>query len=403
MSITEKEKDFIIIGGGIVGLVLAYKIKIKFPQKTVLVIEKEKNSVSHGTGRNSGVIHSGIYYSPETLKAKYCVSGSKQLKEYVQSRNLWIDQCGKILLPTSKRSLQSLHLLMERAKSNGVEAHVLSGDQLCAMEPNCNPVYDIGIHVPFTSVVDPKEVANSILDDVIKLGGDVLYSSEVTKVDATNGYVQTPFMRYRGEVIINSAGLHADKIAGLSGFSSHYSFLPFKGKYWRFASKYKMQKLVYPIPNLDLPFLGVHTVHNKKGHVYVGPSSTPVFGRENYAGWSGLEIKEFMSLTFSFFKKILFNVNGLRDLAFRELGLLLPGGIYRESRSLVKNTNGVKLSIASEKVGIRSQIFDDQNKHLVSDFVIKRQGRIVHILNAISPAFTASFGLADMIIDEYLD
>ncbi len=397
------EKDFIIIGGGIVGLVLAYKMKIKFPQKTVLVIEKENNSVSHGTGRNSGVIHSGIYYPPETLKAKYCVSGSKQLKEYVQARNLWIDQCGKILLPTSKRSLESLPLLIERAKSNGVEAHVLSGNQLRAMEPNCNPIFDIGIHVPFTSVVDPKEVANSILEDLIKLGGEVLYNNEVTEVDSLNGHVQTPFMRYRGGIIINAAGLHADKIAGLSGISTHYSFLPFKGKYWRFDSTYKMQKLVYPIPNLDLPFLGVHTVHNRKGDVYVGPSSTPVFGRENYSGVAGLEIKEFISLAFSFFKKMLFNVNGLRDLAFRELGLILPGGIHRESSSLIKKIDGVKLSIAPEKVGIRSQIFDDQNNYLVSDFVIKRQGRVVHILNAISPAFTASFGLADLILDEYVD
>ena len=125
MSVTER--DFIIIGGGIIGLVLGYKVKMRYPNKTVLVIEKEQNSVCHGTGRNSGVIHSGIYYPPETLRAKYCVSGSKQLKNYVIKRNLWIDQCGKILLPTTKKTVESIPLLLERANQNGVEAVLMGG------------------------------------------------------------------------------------------------------------------------------------------------------------------------------------------------------------------------------------------------------------------------------------
>ena len=401
MSVTER--DFIIIGGGIIGLVLGYKVKMRYPNKTVLVIEKEQNSVCHGTGRNSGVIHSGIYYPPETLRAKYCVSGSKQLKSYVIKRNLWIDQCGKILLPTSKKTVESIPLLLERANQNGVEASLMNGAELRAMEPNCHPLFDLGVHVPFTSVVDPKEVAGSILADLLELDGEILYGHKVTQANAESGAVVAGGRQFIGRVVINAAGLHADKIAGLAGLVSRYSFLPFKGKYWRLDSSIKMRKLVYPIPNLELPFLGVHTAHNRAGDVYLGPSSTPVFGRENYHALAGLQAQEALSLMVSFSKKILFNVNGLRTLGLRELRLLLPKGIQREANLLLKPSLSNKLSIAPDKVGIRSQIFDDENNHLLNDFVIQKQARIIHILNAISPAFTASFGLADRLLERYIE
>ena len=313
-----------------------------------------------------------------------------------------MDQCGKILLPTSKKTLESLPLLLNRAKENGVDAYLLTGADLRAMEPNCNPIFDRGLHVPFTSVIDPKEVAGSILADLSKLGGEVLYSHQVTEVNADDGTLLAGAKQFRSTVVINAAGLHADTIAGLSGLESSYSFLPFQGKYWRVETPSMMRKLVYPIPNLDLPFLGMHTAHNRTGEVYLGPSSSPVFGRENYRELNGLHTLEFLALFISFSKKILFNVNGLRGLAFRELGLMLPGGIYREANRLIQADQGIKLKISPDKVGIRSQIFDEGNNYLVSDFVIKKQARVIHILNVISPAFTASFGLADMVMDHYI-
>lgn len=396
------ERDFIIIGGGIIGLVLGYKLKLRYPKKMVLVLEKEQNSVCHGTGRNSGVIHSGIYYPPETLRAKYCISGSKQLKNYVIKKNLWIDQCGKILLPTSTKTVESIPILLDRANQNGVEASLLNGAELRALEPNCNPRFNTGVHVPFTSVVDPKEVAGSILSDLLKVDGEILYGHKVTQVNADSGSVAAGGRQFMGKVVINAAGLHADTIARLAGLVSRYSFLPFKGKYWRLSSSIKMRKLVYPIPNLDLPFLGVHTTHNRAGDVYLGPSSTPVFGRENYRRLNGLHAKEALSLMGSFGKKILFNVNGLRTLGLRELRLLLPKGIQREANLLLEPSLSDHLYTAPDKVGIRSQIFDDENNHLLNDFVIQKQARVIHILNAISPAFTASFGLADRLLERYV-
>jgi L-2-hydroxyglutarate oxidase len=189
---------------------------------------------------------------------------------------------------------------------------------------------------------------------------------------------------------------------GLSGLESSYSFLLFKGKYWRVETTNRMRKLVYQSPNFDLPFLGVHTAHDRTGETYLGVSSSPVFGRENYRGLNGLHTLEFLALFVSFSKKILFYVNGLRGLAFRKLGLL-PRGIYREANRLIQADQGIKLNLSPDKVGIRSEIFDEKNNYLVSDFVIKKQARIIHILNAISLALTTSFGLADMIMDRYIN
>lgn len=396
-------KDFIIIGAGIVGLVLGLKLKKKFPNKTILILDKEPDSISHGTGRNSGVIHSGIYYPPESLRAKYCVSGSKQLKSYVKNKNLWIDECGKILLPTNKQSLKSIEILLDRAKISGIEAKKINSKEILELEKNANPIFDIGIHVPFTSVVNPKEVAASIKNDIQKLGVEVIYNSEVTEINTEKGSVFSNGDEYQAKMIINSAGLQADTIAKISKFKSEYSFLPFKGKYWKLKKNISMSKLLYPVPNLDLPFLGIHTAHNSYGDIYLGPSSTPVFGRENYRGLINFNLIEALQISTSFIKKIILNTNGLRTLAFREFKLIFATGVFNEIKNLVNGIEKSDLKLSKNKVGIRSQIFDKKNDSLVSDFVIKKDKKMIHILNAISPAFTASFGLADYIIENIIN
>jgi (S)-2-hydroxyglutarate dehydrogenase len=398
-----EKKDFIIIGAGIVGLVLALKLKKKYPHKSILVLDKESNSIKHGTGRNSGVIHSGIYYPPGTLRAQYCVSGSKQLKSYVQEKNLWIDECGKILLPTSKKSCSSLELLLERAEKNSIYAKKVHSEEILHLEPNANPVFGEGIFIPFTSVVNPKEVAISIMEDIKDLGVEVVYNSEVTNINSKKGIVECGKSNFIGDILVNSAGLQADNISKLSGYKTDYSFLPFKGKYWEVNNNLKMSKLLYPIPNLDLPFLGIHSVHNKLGDIYLGPSSTPVFGRENYNGIKGLSIKEAFFLLLSFATKIIFNTNGLRSLAFREIKLFSLKGVLAEAKNLMTGIEKSHFKLSNTKLGIRSQIFDKKNRTLVSDFVIEKDKKVIHILNAISPAFTASFGLADYIIENIIN
>lgn len=390
-----------IIGSGIVGLTIGIKIKEKLTDSKVTIIEKEELSIKHGSGRNSGIIHSGVYYPSETLKAKLCIDGAKQLKNYVKNKKLWIDECGKILVPTNDTSYRNLDLLIKRAKENNVEANLISNTEAIKLEPNISPNFEKAILIPFTSIVNPKEVMNSLLKDFISLGGEINYNEEVLSIDSEVNKIKTKKNYFNFDYVINCSGLHSDKIARSAGLKFNYSFLPFKGKYWKIKKKYKLNKLVYPVPDLNFPFLGVHTVHNKDNEVFLGPTSTPVFGRESYSLFENFKLSEITELLPSFLIKILKNQNNLRNLAVRELKMLTKNGLIKEIKKLIKNVEKEDLLFYEEKTGIRSQIFDNTSRNLINDFVVKKyNNNQMHILNAVSPAFTASFSFADYIIKE---
>lgn len=390
-----------IIGSGIVGITIGIKIKEKLKGSKVIIIEKEELSIKHGSGRNSGIIHSGVYYPSETLKAKLCTEGAKQLKNYVKNKKLWIDECGKILIPTDETSYRNLDLLIDRAKKNNVEANLISNIEAIKLEPNISPNFEKAILIPFTSIVNPKEVMNSLLKDFINLGGEINYNEEVLSIDSQVNKIKTKKNYFNFDYVINCSGLHSDKIARSAGLKFNYSFLPFKGKYWKLKKKYKLNKLIYPVPDLNFPFLGVHTAHNKDNEVFIGPTSTPVFGRESYNFFENFKLSEITELLPSFLIKILKNQNNLRNLAVRECKMLTKNGLIKEIKKLIKNVEKEDLLFYEEKTGIRSQIFDNTSKNLINDFVVKKyNNNQMHILNAVSPAFTASFGFADYIIKE---
>ena len=391
--------DFAIIGSGIIGLTLAFKLKQKFNNSKIVIFEKEPNSISHGSGRNSGVLHSGIYYEPGSLRANLCVTGVKELKEYIKSENLWINECGKLLLPTSEYSYSNLENLFNRAKKNGVEINKIKNEEIKRIEPNTNCQFEYGLHVPFTSVADPKEVSKSLIENLKKMNVEINYNSEILKISEQKLFTQNNTIE--AGHIFNCAGLFADEIAKNSNLEFRYSFLPFKGKYWKITNKsFKLNHLVYPIPDLRYPFLGLHSSHNRHGDFYIGPSSTPVFGREQYNGILGDNLKESISLIFNFSKKIIFNENKLRTLALQELSLLTKRGFFNQIKKMFNNINPDDLELSDQKVGIRSQIFDPQSKNLVNDFVVINQKNTTHVLNAISPAWSASFAFADHLINE---
>ena len=391
--------DFAIIGSGIIGLTLAFKLKQKFNNSKIVIFEKEPNSISHGSGRNSGVLHSGIYYEPGSLRANLCVTGVKELKEYIKSENLWINECGKLLLPTSEYSYSNLENLFNRAKKNGVEINKIKNEEIKRIEPNTNCQFEYGLHVPFTSVADPKEVSKSLIENLKKMNVEINYNSKILKISEQKLFTQNNTIE--AGHIFNCAGLFADEIAKNSNLEFRYSFLPFKGKYWKITNKsFKLNHLVYPIPDLRYPFLGLHSSHNRHGDFYIGPSSTPVFGREQYNGILGDNLKESISLIFNFGKKIIFNENKLRTLALQELSLLTKRGFFNQIKKMFNNINPDDLELSDQKVGIRSQIFDPQSKNLVNDFVVINQKNTTHVLNAISPAWSASFAFADHLINE---
>ena len=393
--------DLVVIGGGIVGLTIAREWLLRYPKSDVVVLEKERNSLAHGSGRNSGVVHSGIYYPEGSLRAQLCVSGCQLMREYVTEQGLWIDRCGKLLVPPSESAFDSMQILIDRGRANGVEIHQLTGKEALGLEPRINPQFDRALFVPITSVVDPREVVDRIKKDVIKAGGVIRYNTAAGSIDSQCGIVQTSVGTFESTKIVNAAGLFADKIAKRAGLKTRYSFQPFKGKYWKHKNiHFKMRRLVYPVPDLDLPFLGVHTAHNSNGEVYFGPSSTPVIGRENYQGLQGISWLDGLSLSASLVKKFFQNTNGLRTLAIREMKLVRLKGVCNELSKIVSGVGPDDLERSLTKVGIRSQIFDQNRRHLVNDFVVVQDDKTIHILNAISPAFTASFAFARYVLDQ---
>ena len=399
-----KQCDLLVVGGGIVGLTLAREWLLRHPGSTVSVLEKEPNSVSHGTGRNSGVVHSGIYYQEHSLRARLCVAGSQDMLAYVEEKGIWTDRCGKLLIPPTESALPSVAVLLERGAANGVPIELIDGQTAQMLEPRVNTQFDCALYIPVTSVVDNKAVAQAVVDDVQALGGLIHYNTQVTQMHGTDGRVETPQGIFSAGYIINAAGLFADQVARNAGLEMRYSFQPFKGKYWMHCDpSFRMQRLVYPIPDLNLPFLGVHTAHNAEGQVFFGPSSTPVIGRENYQGLDGIAWSDGMALSANLVWKLMRNTNGLRTLAWREAKLLRRAGVCAEISRLIHGVKATDLQTSLAKVGIRSQIFDPKAQHLVNDFVILRDRRCVHILNAISPAFTASFAFSRHVLDHYLD
>ncbi|MFM7822117.1 MAG: L-2-hydroxyglutarate oxidase [Candidatus Fonsibacter sp.] len=393
--------NVLIIGSGIVGLTTAIKLKKKDKNLKISILEKENSSTQHGSGRNSGIIHSGVYYPPNTLKAKLCVNGSRQLKNYVKDKKLWIDECGKILIPTSKETVHNLDVLLHRARENSVEAELISNSDAEKLEPNINSDFDKAIFIPFTSIVSPKEVMTSLIKDFSEIGGVINYNEEVINIDSKQNKILTRKNSYNFDYILNCSGLHADTIAKSAGLDFDYSFLPFKGKYWKIKKNYKLNRLIYPIPDLNFPFLGVHTAHNKSNEVFLGPTSTPVFGRESYSFWNNFKLSEISELLPSFLYKIIKNQNNLRNLAFREIKMLTKQGLINEIKKIIKNVEVKDLVYYEEKTGIRSQIFDNKSENLINDFVVKKfNNNQLHVLNAVSPAFTASFAFADYLISE---
>ena len=390
-----------IIGSGIIGLTLALTLTEKNIEVTIF--EKEKDSLSHGTGRNSGVIHSGIYYQPNTLRSNLCIKGAKLMKKFIVDNNLYINNCGKLLLPKTKNDIETLNLLYERSKEVGVEAQKLNSiEEITRIEPNCNPLYNDALFIKDTALADPKEVSNKLIEILKKRNVIIKYGFKVDEISSENTSITIKGNINKFDFIINSAGLHADHLAKKANLETDYTSLPFKGKYWKinFSDKNEIpNRLIYPVPNLDYPFLGIHTVYDKAGNFYLGPSNTPVFGREAYKPFYKFNLLEFFNLSYKFILKIFFNENNLRNLAINEFKNLFLFNVRKSSNVYFKHKpSNIELS---SKVGIRSQIFDKKSKKLFNDFVVIKQNKIIHILNAISPAWTSSFAMADFICEKY--
>lgn len=394
---TSRTCDFLVIGGGVIGLNLAIAAKQRHPKRSVLLLEKEKSCGTHASGRNSGVLHAGFYYSHDSLKARFTREGNRELTRYCEERSLRINRCGKLVVTRNETELPALEELLRRGQRNGVELVEVTADEAKKIEPRAR-TYRKALFSPTTSSVDPIEVMQSLRQDAQDLG--VVIETDTAYVGRDSaGRVRTRRDTIAAGYVINAAGLYADTIARDFGFSRDYRILPFKGYYlYGDAGVDAIKTHIYPVPDLRHPFLGVHFTVSVGGHVKIGPTAVPAFWRENYGGLANFNLHEFfqvLGLELGLFWR---NDSGFRRLAIHELSKQFRGEIVRLASDLVPGVAPRDFPRWG-KPGIRAQLYNIRTKSLEMDFRYEGDNRSFHVLNAVSPAFTCSLVFCRFLFD----
>jgi L-2-hydroxyglutarate oxidase len=393
--------DFLVVGGGIVGLALARELKKRSPKARILVLEKEAGLGFHASGRNSGVLHSGIFYAEDSTKAKVCSAGGKEMAEFCLERKLPIEKTGKVILPTSPHDEEILMRLYERGKKNGIHVFLVDSNALKKIEPHAYSATGKALHLPEVCIVEPLPILNEMAKELQEQGVEIRLNTEVQEI-----YPQKKIVVAGGEKVnfghlFNSAGLYAEKVAHAFGIGMEYTILPFKGLYFKIApeANLKINGLIYAVPNPNLPFLGIHFMKKINGEILAGPTVVPAFGRENYHGFEKLKAGE----AFNIFKRLLqlycANKKGFRNLVHQEGPRFLKPFFFTSARKLVPDLKMQNL-LKSSKVGIRAQLVNIKTMELVLDFLVETESASTHILNAVSPAFTSSFAFAKLVLDK---
>lgn len=391
--------DYVIIGGGIIGLTIARELKIRFPKKRICILEKESDVAQHSSGRNSGVLHAGFYYTADSLKAKFTKEGNKALSDYCEQNNLKINRCGKLVIATNEEELKGLEELKRRADKNGVELIWMQEDEITKVDPNAI-TYKKALYSPNTSSVDPIEVCNAIKEENIKRGIDFYFGT--TYKGHTNDIIYTNKQNFQFKYLVNAAGLYADKIAHQFNFGKKYTIIPFKGIYLKYIkNKTDISRNIYPVPNLGNPFLGVHFTKTVDQSIKIGPTAIPAFWRENYRGLENFRFGEFLSILYYEAKLFITNSFNFRRLAFEEIKKYNKKNFIDLSLKMVKKLD--KQGFGNFlRPGIRAQLLNKETLELVQDFVLDGDERSMHVLNAVSPAFTCSMPFAKYVVDEII-
>ncbi len=393
--------DFVIVGAGIVGLTLARELALRNSGK-ILVVDKEDGVGRHASGRNSGVVHAGIYYAADSLKAKFCVDGARRLTDYADQHRLPILKCGKVIVATKPENVPVLSTLLERAKVNGVEAKKISLAELKELEPEARS-YDHALWSPRTSVIDSKAVLAHLSRELQQLGVEVKFDTEIAKIDPATNTIFAGSEQWQYGFLFNCAGAYADRVAHQFDVGRKYRILPFKGLYWKSSDEYakRIQRLIYPVPDIGMPFLGVHITRTVDGKVLFGPTAIPAFGRENYSLLGGLSAFETPIISWHLLKMLIRNPGNFRRYVRDEMSRYWPKNFFNEAASMVHQLERHDIG-EFYKVGIRAQLMDLDKGQLEMDFVIEPGKNSLHVLNAISPAFTCAFAFAPLLADRAL-
>ena len=391
-----RTSDFLVIGGGVIGINVARNLKARFTDASVIVIEKESQCGMHASGRNSGVLHAGFYYSPDSLKAKFTRDGNAQLTAYCRDKGIPLNRCGKLVVAKDVTELPALEELLKRGKANGIKLEEVSEEDAKQIEPRVK-TYQRALFSPTTSTVNPNAVLQEMVADAIADG--VQIKSGVAFVRKTDRTVQTTECQYEAGYVVNAAGLYADQIARQFGFSEQYRILPFKGLYlYSDEPPGALRTNIYPVPDLRNPFLGVHFTVTNEGKAKIGPTAIPALWREQYGGISRFSLAEFIEIAGRGLS-LLGNAGfEFRRLAIEEIKKYSRRRMVRLAGELVK---GVRLEDYSKwgKPGIIAQLLDIRRRRLEMDFVLEGDDRSMHVLNAVSPAFTCSLPFSQYVCD----
>jgi (S)-2-hydroxyglutarate dehydrogenase len=391
-----EHSDTLIVGGGIVGLATAYRLLERYPDKKVIVLDKEAEVAHHQTGHNSGVLHSGIYYKPGSLKAINCREGKKAMEAFCAAENIDYEICGKVIVALDDSELPALNRIFERGQANGVNCQIIDRDRLGELEPHAAGIK--AIHVPEAGIVNYRQVCQRMAKRIEERGSKVVLNARVTGIQNRGNQVivESTAGEFEAPVMVNCAGLQCDRVTKLGGQKPDAKIIPFRGEYFELkpAVHHLCRNLIYPVPDPNFPFLGVHFTRMIEGGVECGPNAVLAFAREGYKKTDINVADLFESLTYSGFIRMA--AKYWRMGAGEMWRSLSKAAFVRALQRLLPEIKAEHLVTAP--AGVRAQAVSPDGS-MVDDFLIQKHDRIINVGNAPSPAATASLNIGKTIVD----
>lgn len=391
-----KPADFVVVGAGVMGVNIACELRRRHPEATVRLLEKEAAPGLHASGRNSGVLHAGFYYTADSLKARFTRIGNRLMQEYCDAKGLRVNRCGKLVVARDESELPVLAELLRRGRANGVALEDIDEREACAIEPRAL-TFQRALFSPTTATVDPSVVMRGFVEDAQALGVELMLGCAYT--GRRGREVRTSRGSFECGYLVNAAGLHADRVARDHGFSERYRILPFKGLYlYSSEPAGAFRTNLYPVPNLKNPFLGVHVTVTTDGRSKIGPTAIPCLWREQYDGLANFDLAEFGHIVRSTLELAFRAGFDFRGLAREEVKKYHRPTMVAQAARLAR---GIRVEQYAHwgRPGIRAQLVDVQQRTLVQDFCIEGDDRSLHILNAVSPGWTCSIPFSRYVCD----
>lgn len=387
--------DFVIVGGGIIGMSTAMQLITAYPDARIAVLEKESGPAQHQTGHNSGVIHAGVYYTPGSLKARFCLAGNQATRKFCSRHQISWQACGKIVVATTPLEMDRMATLWKRSAANGLQREWLNAEQLQEREPNIVGLG--GILVPASSIVDYRQVTVTMAEIFTRRGGEIIYQAEVTALheESQSVAITTARSEFSSRYLIACSGLMADRLVAMLGIDAGFIICPFRGEYFRLASQHNqiVNHLIYPVPDPAVPFLGVHLTRTIEGSVTVGPNAVLAMQREGYhkLDFSWRDVRQMVAYP------------GMRKMLRRHF----QAGVQEMKNSLYKSgylrlvqrycPTLQQQDLLPHPAGVRAQAVTREGE-LIDDFLFVSTARTLHVCNAPSPAATSALPIGEHIV-----